>query len=197
MALMVAVALVLIPFEAGYVLYRSKKTGLPLLTGVLRYGASPSLKQDLLLVPAVFLVVGLIFTLVKPVDMFLREQLFAWLPALDSGLQEGHTCGTLIITYLMVAIFGVVVGPTVEEFYFRGYLLPRMPFRGKRALLLHGFLFAVYHIWTPWMLLSRTLGTLPLAYAAQRRSIYLAIAVHVLVNAIDLIAGISFILGMP
>lgn len=196
MALMLAAALILVPTQLGYLLYRSKREGLTDPLGVLRYRRSLSFTQYILWVPAVFIALGVIFTTLRPVDVFLKEQLFAWIPALDSGLQEGYSRGALIQTYLMVAIFGVVLAPTVEELYFRGYLLPRMRFAGRWSLLVHSFLFALYHVWTPWMLLTRTLGTVPLAYVARQRSLYVAIVVHVAVNAIDVIVGLAFILGM-
>ena len=69
-------------------------------------------------------------------------------------------------------------------------------YAGKWAPLLHSFLFAFYHIWTPWMLVTRTLGMLPLAYAVQRRNLYLSIIVHVLINLLDVISGFVFIMGM-
>jgi membrane protease YdiL (CAAX protease family) len=197
MALMCAVFLVLVPFELGYLLYEGRKrNGYFSLQGVVLYRTRIPVWQYLLWVPVLFILLALIFTLMKPVDAFLRQQFFAWLPVLESGLQAGYSREALIGTYVMVAIFGVVVGPLVEEFYFRGYLLPRMVYAGKWAPLLNSFLFALYHVWTPWMFLTRTLGALVLAYAAQRRSLYLSIAVHILVNSVDLITGIAFISAM-
>jgi hypothetical protein len=40
------------------------------------------------------------------------------------------------------------------------------------------------------------LGILPLVYAVRWRNLNLAIIMHVLINALDLIAGINFILLM-
>jgi hypothetical protein len=132
----------------------------------------------------------------KPVDAFLQSNLFSWVPVLESGLRDGYSREVLVRTYLMLAVFGAVVGPTVEELYFRGFLLPRMEYAGKWAPLLHGFLFALYHMWTPWMFVTRTLGILPLAYAVKRRNLYVGIASHILVNLADVVAGVAFIVGM-
>lgn len=98
----------------------------------------------------------------KPVDAYLQNTFFSWIPRLDGGLGDGYSCNVLLVTYTLVGILGVVVGLITEELYFRGYLLPRMGYAGRWAPLLHGFLFAVYHFWTPWMIPTRTLGTLPL-----------------------------------
>ena len=71
-----------------------------------------------------------------------------------------------------------------------------MGYAGKWAPLLHSFLFGLYHIWTPWMFLTRTLGMLPLTYAVRWRNLYLSIIVHILVNTLDVIAAVVFIVGI-
>jgi uncharacterized protein len=197
MALMCSILLTLVPFELGFLLYEGKKkNGRFSLQGVVLYRTRIPIWQYFLWVPIMFVLLALIFTLMKPVDAFLQQGLFAWMPVLESGLNAGYSRDILIGTYVMLAIFGMVIGPIVEEFYFRGYLLPRMVYAGKWAPLLNSFLFALYHFWTPWMVLTRTVGALVLAYAAQRRSLYLSIVVHILVNSVDLITGTAFILAM-
>lgn len=68
--------------------------------------------------------------------------------------------------------------------------------KGKFGPLLHSFLFAVYHIFTPWMILTRTIGLLPLVYVVRRKNIYVGIIVHILLNSIDVVTGIIFIFTM-
>ena len=194
MALMCAVPLILLPFELGWLLYEGKrKNGHISLQSVVLYRIPIPIWQYLLWVPVLFVLLGLIFTLMKPVDILLRENIFAWLPALESGLQAGYSRTVLIVTWSMVAVFGVLAGPIVEEMYFRGYLLPRMNYAGRWAPLLHSFLFGLYHIWTPWMFLTRTMGMLPLAYAVRWRNLNLAIIVHVFINLLDVFTAITFI----
>jgi hypothetical protein len=94
----------------------------------------------------------------------------------------------------MFFLFVAFLGPLVEELYFRGYLLPRM--NGKLGPLLHSFLFAAYHVFTPWMIITRTIGLLPLIYAVKHKNIYVGIIVHILLNTIDVAAGIIFIFRM-
>lgn len=197
MALTCAILLILLPFELGWLLYEGKrKNGRFSLDGVVMYRKPIPTLQYLLWVPVLFLLLGAIFTLMKPVDIFLQGKIFAWLPTLESGLQVGYSRGILIVTWSMQAIFGVLAGPIVEELYFRGYLLPRMGYAGKWAPLFHSFLFGLYHIWTPWMFLTRTFGMLPLAYAVRWRNLNLAIIVHVLINMLDLFTAIAFIAQM-
>lgn len=94
----------------------------------------------------------------------------------------------------MFLIFIAFLSPLVEELYFRGYLLPRM--KGKFAALLHSFLFAAQHVFTPWMIVTRTLGLLPLVLGVKKKNIYIGIIVHILVNTLDVITGIVFIARM-
>jgi membrane protease YdiL (CAAX protease family) len=194
---MISVVLILVPFELGYLFYQGRKTtGRFTLDGVVEYRKKLPVWQYLLWVPVLFFILAVIFTLMKPVDLFLQSSLFSWIPPLDGGLSGGTSREVLIITYLLVGLLGVIVGPLTEELYFRGYLLPRMGYAGKWSPLLHSFLFALYHIWTPWMILTRTVGTLPLVWAAKKHSLYLSIAVHIAVNIVDLITGIAFIAAM-
>jgi len=194
---MCTIFLVLLPVELGYLFYAGKKlNGRFSLKGVVSYRVPIPTWQYFVWVPGLFLLLGLIFTVMKPMDAFFQRQFFAWIPTLESGLKAGYSRGALIVAYIFTAIFGAVVGPTVEEMYFRGYLLPRMGYAGKWAPLLHSFLFGLYHVWTPWMFLTRTLGMLPLAYAVRWRNLNLSIIVHFLVNILDVVSGVVFIVAM-
>jgi membrane protease YdiL (CAAX protease family) len=197
MALMWAAALILLPLELGVLLFEGlRRNGRFSRQGVVLYRLPIPTWHYFMWVPVLFIILGLIFTLMRPVDDFLQQRLFRWIPVLQSGLQPGYSQGALIRTYLMVAIFGTTLAPIVEEMYFRGYLLPRMGYAGRWAPLLHSLLFGLYHVWTPWKFLSRTLGILPLVYAVRWRNLNLAIIMHILINALDLIAGVNFILLM-
>ncbi len=194
-ALMLAIAFVIVPIELGYLLHKGKqKNGRYTLKGIISYRQPISIWQYLFSSLLVFIVVGLIFTVMKPVDGFLQEKLFSWVPKLESGLDGNYSKTHLIITYITMVIFGVIIGPLVEELYFRGYLLPRMT--GKFSNLSHSLLFAAYHVFTPWMFFARTIGLLPLIYAVKKKNIYIGITVHILVNLLDAVAGFAFIAAM-
>jgi uncharacterized protein len=199
-AFILAAIFILIPFELGFLLYQGKKkNGVLSLEGIVLYRQRIPLWQYLVWVPAIFILVGLIFTILTPVSDFFGT-LFTWLPdtlRLDMGLGGEYSRSVLIITYLFGFIFFVLVAPTVEELYFRGYLLPRMPRWKGWTPILHSTLFALYHTWTPWMVITRTIGLLPLIFIVQRkRNIYLGIIIHCLVNAIDIIVGAAFIFSL-
>lgn len=196
-ALMLAIVLALIPFELGVLLYvGKKKNGRLSLKGVLSYRSPIPVWQYFLWVPAVFVLTGLIFTFLKPVDVFLQQNVFGAWPVLDAGLSGGYSKSVLVVTYVLVGLLSTVAGPVVEELYFRGYLLPRMGYAGKWAPLLHSFLFALYHFFTPWMMVTRTAAMLPMIFAVQKKNLNISIIVHILGNLMDLAAGVAFIAAM-
>lgn len=147
-ALILAYAFILIPFELGYLFYQGKKkTGQFTLRGVISYREPIPWWQYLIWVSIIFIAIGAIFTWLKPLDAFLQGRLFAWMPEPGYGLDGAYFRTTLIVTYAMVFLFVAVLSPLVEELYFRGYLLPRM--KGRYAALFHSFLFAAQHFVTP------------------------------------------------
>ena len=194
-ALILAIIFVLVPVELGYLLLKGKQsTGRYSLVGLISYRTPISWWQSIIWVLIVFIAIGAIFTVFKPVDNILMDKLFFWIPTLDIGLDGIYSKTALIVTYSTMLIFGVIVGPLVEELYFRGYLLARIPV--KYSELFHSFLFAVYHVFTPWMVISRTVGMLPLIIAVKKKNIYIGIAVHILLNSFDVIAGFAFIASL-
>lgn len=199
-AITLAAIVILIPFELGFLLYQGKKkNGALSLEGIVLYRQQIPLWQYLVWVPVIFILVGLIFIGLTPVSSFL-ETMFTWLPEalrLDMVPSGEFSKSVLINTYLLAFIFIVLIAPTVEELYFRGYLLPRMPRLKGWTPILHSFLFALYHMWTPWMVITRTIGLLPLIYIVQRKkNIYLGIIIHCLANVIDIIVGVAFIFSL-
>jgi membrane protease YdiL (CAAX protease family) len=194
-ALILAIIFVLVPVELGYLLLKGKQaTGRYTLDGLISYRTPVPWWQSILWILIVLVLMAGIFTVLKPVDNILMEKLFFWMPTLDSGLDGSYSKTALIVTYCTFIISGVIVGPLVEELYFRGYLLPRIPV--KNSEIFHSFLFAAYHVWTPWMFITRTIGMLPLIIAVKKKNIYIGIVAHILLNLFDVIAGFAFIFSL-
>jgi hypothetical protein len=194
-ALILAFAFVLIPVELGYLFYQGKKkTGYFTLQGIISYRNSIPWWQYIVWPIIIFIATGAIVTLLKPVEAFLQERFFFWMPDINYGLNGNYSRTTLIVTYSLVLLFIAILVPLVEELYFRGYLLPRM--NGKFAPLFHTFLFAAQHVFTPWMIITRTLGVLPLVFGVKKKNIYIGIIVHIMVNTLNVVTGIAFIVKM-
>ena len=100
-----------------------------------------------------------------------------------------------MITAVLLLVGTVIVAPVVEEVYFRGCLLPRMPHQfGPWRIPAHVGLFAAYHLWSPWLMPTRVLAILPLAYIAARTGdIRIGMITHIVLNATDLIVLLLYL----
>lgn len=194
-ALVLAVMFILIPTELGYLLYQGKrKTGHFTLAGIINFKRMTPWWQHLVLALFVFGAMGGLMALLKPSEVFLKAKLFFWIPDLANGLDGNYSKAILTVTYILYLIFVVTIGPMVEELYFRGFLLPRM--KGRYAVLIHSLLFAIYHFFTPWMIISRTVSFLPLIFVAKKKSIFTGMIVHILCNSTIVISAVVFIMNM-
>jgi hypothetical protein len=205
MALTLVAAAVLVPVELGILLRQGRRqTGRwsirSSMEALIPYRSGLNWRQYLLWVPVIFVASGLIMTVMNPVGAAL-EGWFGFIPEsyrLDLGLSGEFARGKLIQTYLLHFVVLVVTAPAVEELYFRGFLLPRMPANlGRAAPVLHSLFFALYHLWSPWMIASRTAALLPLIYIVRwKRNVYLGMGAHWLINSLDFIAAVVFIAGI-
>ena len=96
MALLYALFVVLIPVELGYLLYEGKKkNGRFSLQGVVLYRTSIPVWQYFLWSLVLFVLMGLIFTLMKPVDAFLQQNSTAgfrsWRAACKRGIPREYS----------------------------------------------------------------------------------------------------------
>jgi uncharacterized protein len=138
------------------------------------------------------------FLVTEPLTRLLQASAFAWWPdawAVRLGTETAYSDTALVVTAALLLVGTVLTAPVVEELYFRGYLLPRMPRQlGRWTLPAHVALFAAYHLWTPWMAPTRIIAVLPLAYVALRtRDVRVGIVAHVLINAVDLIVLLGYL----
>ncbi len=185
--LFLAVAVVLIPFELGYILYQARKQNKNFsLEGIVLYRHKLPLWQYFALIPP-FLAWALVayFVIAPPIQGFLRSEYFSWLPAwffLDHNLAQSSK-SLLLATWILGVLFNGITGPVVEELYFRGYLLPRISRLKGWAPLLNVLLFSIYHFFTPWGNVERILALLPGVYIIQwKKNIYLGMIPHCLLN---------------
>ena len=199
-ALLVAVALVIIPVELA-VIVRASRAEAP---GAGRFASiayrMPMRARDwLVLVPVVLFVSIIGFGLPSVLERPILDSLFGWLPEwftkpLPIDPVEQYTRTVWTVTLLAYVVLNVFAGPIVEELYFRGYLLPRMTRYGRWAPLLNATLFSLYHFWAPWQFLSRIAGVAPFAYAVWwKRNVYLGMVVHVTLNAIGTASVVALV----
>src|SRR5215204_5112768 len=201
MAVYLAFVLVL-PFMLGYLIYQARKNGTS-LGDIVLYRQPVPRGQFIALVVALFVWGIIIYPLFTPVDLSVKESLFAWLPGwLDytNGFSTGgarFSTTSLLITLAFGLILDGIAAPVVEEMYFRGYLLPRISRVGAWAPLINTVLFSLYHFFSPFGFVSRTIQFLPTVYVAWwKRSIYISMMVHVLGNLAGAVLPLLLILGV-
>jgi membrane protease YdiL (CAAX protease family) len=198
MAIYLAITFVLIPFELGYLFYQARKNGTSLGDVVLYREPVPK-GQFVALVLGLFVWSAICSVLFyPPLDAFFIENVFFWVPEWLFFSEDfaRYSVAALLVMWVFGFAVNAIVGPIVEELYFRGYLLPRISRLGVWAPLLNTVLFSIYHFFTPWQNIGRIIGLLPMIYATWwKRSIYVSIAVHVLGNVSTMLLLLPVLLG--
>jgi membrane protease YdiL (CAAX protease family) len=199
-ALLVAIMVVLVPFELGVLRWAAREQHVGLI-GVVPYRRPMPGRDWLWLVPALIACAFLGFGISMAVEPQLIERFFSWLPEwfvrpiLLDRIGDYSAAAWLITLAAYFAINGFI-GPIVEEFYFRGFLLPRMDRLGRWAPLLNVSLFSLYHFWSPWQLVARILALAPTVYAVRwKRNVYLGMAVHCSLNSLGVLIVAAAVIG--
>lgn len=144
-SLCIAIPLTLIPtqllilFIHGY-----RKNHKITLKGVLFYQENTLIKNYFIYGIIIVLWSGLIFGLFqKPIALYFKENIVSFLPQwmLLNEFDGSHT--VLLTTVILIMIFGNILGPIVEELYFRGFLLPRIKGRDSEKIFFNSILFAL------------------------------------------------------
>lgn len=199
-ALLVAIVLVLVPFELG-VLWWAARGQHVRVRDLVPYRQPLPARDWLWLVPALVLLAFVGFGVHMAIEPQLIERLFGWLPEwfvrpIDADSVRDYSATAWVVTLAAYFAINGLLGPIVEEVYFRGYLLPRMEHLGRWAPLVNVSLFSLYHFWSPWQFLARILGIGPMVYAVRsRRNIYLGMAVHCTLNTLGVLLVAGLVLG--
>lgn len=201
LGILIAAAVVILPLELGYLLYQTRKNnGSSLMEGVVLYRKALP-KWQYVVIPLGLVVWGFLVTGITPLlDNVIAKAWFSWLPdwffIFDINQLQGYSRPALLVTFWVGLIVNGLVLPTVEEFYFRGYLLPRLESFGNWAPLINTSLFSLYHFWTPWQNISRIILLLPWVYVAWRKqNIFLIIITHCTANILGWLLTWGLILG--
>ena len=174
--------------QLGFLYYQGWKRNRRFsLEGIVLFREPMKTRTYFWLVPAVLFGTMALFIGLSFIDNLLYTGLFSWWPsAWDLSLDPTNQpqAVTVITVILMYAVVNTT-GPIVEELYFRGYLLPRMESFGRLAPVINAVLFAAYHFWSPWAIVSRAIAILPLTFTVfRRRNIMVGILVHCALNCI-------------
>jgi hypothetical protein len=198
MALCIADLVVFLPFVYGYLYLQGRKqTGRFTLDGVVLYRTQIRLWEYLVYVLVVFFASGLLVLSLSSVSNYIFKDFFSWWPAMyDTGADlSAYSRSTLIFSYIINFSVISLAAPITEEIYFRGYLLPGLSRFGLWAIPINSILFALFHVWSPWMAVARFVGLIPLIFVTQKKhNIYIGMIAHILVNIVDVVTGVTFII---
>jgi membrane protease YdiL (CAAX protease family) len=199
-AFLLAVILVLVPFELGFLFYRGKKrNGTFSLNGVVLYREPMPVWQYGLLAAVLLVYANLILVIIyPPIAQILIKTLFFWLPDwFFLSLSLDYTKSILLATALLGLGVNGFIAPITEELYMRGYLLPRISRFRALAPIINGGLHALYHFWMPWQVPGLLLSLLPAAFVVWwKRNIYLGMIIHVVGNTIGSLFTLMAILSL-
>jgi len=181
----IALVVVLVPVLFGLLLLGRARNGRLSLRGVLSYVDKPISRRKI-----TWLIAGLIvwMTVVSlaltPLDNLVFEKLFTWIPFEGAGgsattYLDGYSHSRVVITMLISLPLTGFSLPLIEELYFRGFLLPRISHLRWKAPVLNTVLFAVYHFWAPWTILSKLIFLFPAVWLVWRKhDIRVSIGMH-------------------
>jgi membrane protease YdiL (CAAX protease family) len=199
-ALFLSILVVLLPFELGVLFVESRKrNGRLSLAGVVLNQEPIPLWQYFVLVPLLLAWSAGVFIGLSSLDSLLMRSLFAWLPSgsaptafLDIAAQYPRS--VLQITALLGLLLNGIAGPAVEELYFRGYLMPRIPSSRKWAPLINAVLFSLYHFFSPWQFVTRIIALIPTVYTVSwKRNLYVSMIMHCLLNTIGMLSILTLV----
>ena len=200
-------ALFLVAALAGYKLEGNAFTW-PALA--VRFRLIPMTGRDWLWTLALFILsMALYFGLGFTAEWLARIPLLAPNPLRPRGLRSGRRDraspgrphGDALAGQWWVAVVfvgGWLLNVLGEEFWFRGYLLPRQELAmGPRAWIANGLMFGLNHIWQPWNLLLIVPSALIGAWVVQRRrNTWILVLMHGAMNLTLVVAVVLNVAGI-
>ena len=127
-----------------------RRNGRLSLRGIVGFRRRLPLRRLLAVLAVLYLAMLALYLLMQPVIELLETRVFGWVPDWLGGEPVGEP-GPAGVALLVIgtAVFNTIVDPIIEEMYFRGHLLPRMPIAGFGAIALNAALFSAQHLWQP------------------------------------------------
>lgn len=197
LSLLLAILFGLIPSEIGILIYTVKKQGQKVRDIISFKKKMPAFKTILWAVPFLIFCI-FIFSTVAKFEHSLWT-IFDWVPEwfrIDRYSTDTSSKSMVYLMLILGFLLNGILGPLVEEIYFRGFLLPRMTRLGGWAPFVNSALFSLYHFFTPWENITRIIAVTPFVYAVwYKQNIYIGMLVHCLLNTGSMVIMSIAILG--
>jgi hypothetical protein len=201
----VTILLVMIPVMIGIMMDAARRQGagggVKIQSLLMRPGRPVAAWKYIVYPVIITAFAGGVFTLLgpwinEPLKELLVPELPPWLDLTHLFTHpEAYGRGWLIVSWVLSIPLIVFAGPVIEEIYFRGYLLPRIPGPPAVMVILGIVLFAVYHVFSFWMIPVRIIALFPLVLLVWRtRDIRIGIIGHCLLNLVgDTVSSIPIV----
>ncbi len=187
-------------FQLWHLLHEGRKrNGKWSLDGIVFYKGTMPIWQYFVWVPLFTIAAFLVDGLTSPIGAAILKSM-PWVPEWfemrDISMFASFSRPALVATFTLVLLFNGIVGPIIEELYFRGYLMPRLARFGRWTPLIELTLFTVYHIWQPYYWITQFFGMLPVVTSVWwKRNVKLGILVHMTMNIIGGLLIAARVLG--
>ena len=187
LALLLAIVIAVIPIMITHLLFSKKREGRKSVWELNGYKNKLSTGRLILYAVGLVVLMFLIWGITQPLDKIITDKIFSWLPSWYTVQDlNGYGKEAIQLTLIFNLLLNGFLAPFVEEFYFRGYLLPRMATAwGKWAFVANTVLFSLYHFWQPYVYLTLVIALLPMIYLVWKtKDLRLAILTHCLLNIV-------------
>lgn len=137
----------------------------------------------------------IIWEVTQPMNQVITQKLFNWLPDWYTVQDfDGFGKQAILLTLIFNLLLNGIIAPLAEEYYFRGYLLPRMQTWGKWAFILHTVLFSLYHFWQPYIYLTLIVAMMPMVWLIWKtKDLRIGIYTHCALNVIGALASFGLL----
>lgn len=196
LSLLIIIGIVAIPLLVFHLNKTKKEEHRNKLTAINGYTNKLTTGKLILCIAALVIFMLFIWGITQPLNAIITKKLFSWLPAWYT-VQDftGYSKQIIIVTLVLNLAVNGILAPVVEEYYFRGYLLPRMAAWGKWSFVMNAILFSIYHFWQPYIYITLLIALLPLSWAVWRTNdLRVGIYTHCALNIIGALASFGLVL---
>lgn len=155
LALTGAVALLGVPAELAFLLHARRRDPAAGPAGVVAFRRRLPARRLAALAGSCLAIAAGLYLWLEPVTAQLEQHVFGWLPqAWFVGAGSGVSRTALVAALLASLVVDGLVSPAVQERYFRGHLMARLPVAASPAgwllaPMVNAALFAAQHLWQP------------------------------------------------
>lgn len=195
-SILIIIAIVALPLFSFHLNNARKEEQKNTIAEINGYRNKLSTGKLVLYISGLVIFMFIVWGLTQPLNKIITQKVFNWLPEWYT-VQDftGYSREIIIVTLILNLLVNGLIAPLAEEYYFRGYLLPRMASWGNGSFLINAILFSLYHFWQPYIYLTLLIALLPLSWAVWKtKDLRVGIYTHCALNIIGALASFGLAL---